>query len=159
MTKCTFKKANNVGDELVGADEDGELYKGIVSFMIIGLTQNIPYVFKALPETKIRGEWLMEELWNCFNILHGNRFRVRGVVCDNHSSNVSAYMKLLAHYGQNDKDLFINFKESNIYLFFDTVHLIKNIRNNLLNNKIFKFPTFIFQGLYNDVKVTGGEIS
>ena len=68
---------------------------------------------------------------------------------------VSTYMKLLAHYGQND--LFINFKESKIYLFFDTVHLIKNIRNNLLNDK--RFLPFIFQGLYADVKVTGGEIS
>ena len=52
-----------VGSELVGADEDGKWYKGIVSFMIVGLTQNIPYIFKALPETKISGEWLMEELW------------------------------------------------------------------------------------------------
>ena len=52
-----------VGSELVGADEGGELYKDIVSFMIVGLTQNIPYLFKALPETKISGEWLIEELW------------------------------------------------------------------------------------------------
>ena len=101
----------------------------------------------------------MEELWNCFNILHENGFRVRGVVCDNPYGNVSAYMKLLAHYGQNDEDLFINFKESKIYLFFGTVHLIKKIRNSLLNNKRFIFPPFIFQGLYDDVKVTGGEIS
>ena len=45
-----------VGGELVTADEDGELYKGIVSFMIVGLTQNIPYVFKALSGIKISGE-------------------------------------------------------------------------------------------------------
>ena len=96
----------------------------------------------------------MEKLWNCFNILHENGFRVRSVVCDNHSSIVSAYMKLLAHYGQNDKDLFINFKESKIYF-----HLIQNIRNNLLNNKRFIFPPFISQGLYDDVDVTGSEIS
>ena len=50
-----------IGSELVGADEGGELYKD--TYMIVGLTQNIPYLFKALPETKISGEWLMEELW------------------------------------------------------------------------------------------------
>ena len=30
------------------------------------------------------------------------------------------------------------------YLFFDTVHLVKNIRNNLLNARKFVFPPFGF---------------
>ena len=42
------------------------------------------------------------------------------------------------------------------YIFvFDTAHIIKNIRNNF----IFIFPLFAFQGLCNDIKVNGGEIS
>jgi hypothetical protein len=34
--------------------------------------------------------------------------------------------------------------DKNIYLLFDTVHLVKNIRNNWLNekNKLFIFPSF-----------------
>ena len=32
-----------------------------------------------------------------------------------------------------------------IYLFFDNVHLIKNVRNNLLNCHKFVFPSFSFQ--------------
>ena len=31
---------------------------------------------------------------------------------------------------------------SKIYLFYDNVHLLKNIRNNLLNSRKFVFPSF-----------------
>ena len=71
---------------------------------------------------------------------HWNFF-VCALVADNHSSNVNAFTSF--------KDLFNS--ESNLfwghsdnqgkrtYMFFDTVHLIKNIRNNLLNAKQFVF--------------------
>ena len=81
----------------MGASDDGQLSKGIISFMNVRLMENIPYVFKTLSETEISGEWLMEEIWNYLNILNENGFRVRGVTCDTHSRNVSAYTKLLAH--------------------------------------------------------------
>ena len=32
------------GGQLIGAAINGELYKGIVSFMIIGIKQNTPYI-------------------------------------------------------------------------------------------------------------------
>ena len=84
----------NVGGELAGVDEYGELLQGIISFMIVGLKQSIPYVVKALPEKKLYGEWLKSELLNCLNTLHKNELNIRAVVCDNHVSNVSAYRKL-----------------------------------------------------------------
>ena len=38
--RCICKKSEEyVGGELVGVDEDGELFKGIISFMIVGLKQ------------------------------------------------------------------------------------------------------------------------
>ena len=43
--------------------------------------------------------------------------------------------------------------------FFDSVHLMKNIRNNLLNNKRFLFPAFSFSGFYDQINCDGGEIS
>ena len=129
------KSEEYVGAELVGVDEDGELFKGIISFKIVGLKQS--YVVKALPEKKLDGEWLKSELLNCLNILHKNEFNIRAVVCDNHASIVSAYRKLLTDCGQNEHDLFVILNGKKTYLFYDTVHLIKNIRNNLLNNKVF----------------------
>ena len=42
---------------------------------------------------------------------------------------------------------------------YDTVHLIKNIKNNLLNNKRFLLPSFKFNNFFDKINVTGGEIS
>ena len=56
-------------------------------------------------------------------------------------------------------DLYITLNNQKTYLFFDSVHLVKNIRNNLLNRKRFLFPTFNFTGFYDPISVSGGEIS
>ena len=39
--------------EMFVCDNKGELYKGIVYFMIFGLKDSIPYVIKSSPETNI----------------------------------------------------------------------------------------------------------
>ena len=82
----------------------------------------------------------------CIDDLHMCGFRVRGLVTDNHSSNVGAFKVLLKSY---PGDLETNFQlpdaENKTYVFFDTVHLVKNIRNNLLNSKKFVFPGFKFE--------------
>ena len=36
--------------ECVGADDKGNLYKGIVAFMIAGLKESIPYIVQSIPE-------------------------------------------------------------------------------------------------------------
>ena len=45
------------------------------------------------------------------------------------------------------------------YLFFDIIHLIKNIRNNLLNQKKFVFPSFSFDLLEDNIEVPAGYIT
>ena len=42
---------------------------------------------------------------------------------------------------------------------YDSVHLLKIIRNNLLNSKRFIFPAFHFNGLIDPISVTTGEVS
>ena len=147
------------GGETYGADDNGELYKGIMSFMIVGLRSSVPYVVKTLPEKKITGDWVKESLLSCLKMLQENGFNVRGTVCDDHSTNVNAYSEILKEYGQSPDDLFITMNGKKIYLFFDTVHLIKNVRNNLVGRKRFLFPEFHFQGFYDDIDVQGGEMS
>ena len=51
------------------------------------------------------------------------------------------------------------YKSKKIYLCFDTVHLVKNIRNNLLGYKGFLFPPFTFDGFKDRISVTGGELN
>ena len=50
------------GGSLVGADENGELYTGVMVFMVVGLKESIPFVVKACPEFKMSGKWLSEEI-------------------------------------------------------------------------------------------------
>ena len=44
-------------------------------------------------------------------------------------------------------------------IFHETVHVVKNIQNNLLGNKRFQFPGFEFFGFEQDVIMPGRESS
>ena len=83
------------GGQTIGADEENNLYKGVVSFMVVGLKESVAYVVKSVPETNITGEFLKEKLLECIKTLEDCDFNVRAVVSDDHSSNVSAYQLLL----------------------------------------------------------------
>ena len=54
------KMAQYYSGEYVGKNEQGELYKGIVAFMVVGLKKSIPYVIQATPEVTFTGAWLAE---------------------------------------------------------------------------------------------------
>ena len=43
---------------MIGCDDEGELYKDIVYFMIVGLKKSIPYVIKSFPKTNNDTNWL-----------------------------------------------------------------------------------------------------
>ena len=77
----------------------------------------------------------MKTLKNC-------GFVVSAIVSDNHSANVLAYKLLLKEFDHLDDNLFVEHGYQKIYLLQDAVHLIKNVRNNLLNYKRFMFPAF-----------------
>ena len=70
---------------------------------------------------------------------------IRGIVTDNHSVNVHAFSVLIKIFNSGS-NYYINHPENSrkIYLFYDTVHLMKNIRNNLLNKKNFVFSEFVY---------------
>ena len=149
--------------KLLGGDSEGTMYKGILTFMIVGLKKNIPMVIKAVPETKIEGKMVSFNIEDSIKSLHEVGFQVRSVISDNHPSNVAAFRDLSEKFGISPNENAITFpfnsELSTIYLFFDSVHLLKNIRNNLLNAKRFLFPLFSFSEFYDDISVPGGEES
>ena len=123
---------NIVEESFFGSKINNELYKSIVCFMIIGLKENMSYVVKAAPVTFINSELLKDELLNCLQLSITGEFNVRTVIWDNHAANVSKFTKLILQFGEDNESLFIYFQSQKIYSFYDTVHLIKNVRNNLL---------------------------
>ena len=44
------------GGKYIGSNSDGELFSGIVVFMVVGLKKSVPIVVRAVPETSINGE-------------------------------------------------------------------------------------------------------
>ena len=77
----------------------------VVSFMVVGLKENISCVVKAIPIVKLNSDWLKSEILNLIEFLTKNSFNVRGVVCDNHASNVSSFTKLVATHGEKKERL------------------------------------------------------
>ena len=153
---CQYHSGDFVGD-----DEEGNLYKGIVVFMVVGLKKSVSYVVKAIPEIKVTGDLVANGIKQVIESLTGAGFNVRGVVSDNHSANVSAFRKLLVEFGNHQSDLFIQHpsNKDKTYLFYDNVHILKNIRNNLLLAKTFSFPAFSFSVMNKVVECSDGSIS
>ena len=144
----------------VGEDENGELYKGVIGFMMSGLKESIPYVVQAIPEVTFTGKWLCEKIAENIQTLIEAGFCVRAVVSDNHSTNVSAFSFLTKRYNSPSSMYFTHpSNEVKTYLFFDNVHLAKNIRNNLLNGKKFVFPSFKFESGGIKIDCPDGYIS
>lgn len=115
----------------------------------LGCYYNKLYIFLS---SFLPGGWLAQEMTKCIGDLIEIGFKVRGLVTDNHAANVAAFSKLLQ---ENDGDACNYFTHPDAdfktYVWFDPVHLVKNIRNNLINGKKFVFPAFDFQ--LNDINI------
>ena len=48
--------------EYVEVDKEGNLYKGIVAFMVVGLKQSMPFVVQAIPEVTFNRQWLAQKI-------------------------------------------------------------------------------------------------
>ena len=83
-------------------------------------------------------------------------FNVRAMVSDNCSTKVLAYKLLLKESGHLDDNLFTEHSYQKIYLLHNAVHLIKNIRNNLLNHNISSFKN---NGFEDPISVKCGQVS
>ena len=55
------KSAQCQSGEYVGVDEEGNLHKGIVAFMVVGLKQSISFAFQAILEVTFNGQWVAEK--------------------------------------------------------------------------------------------------
>ena len=60
-------------------------------------------------------------------------------ISDNHSTNTSAFNILIKKYPNTRKDVNIINHLSGIYLLFNPLYLLENIRNNLINSRRFVF--------------------
>ena len=92
------KEEQYVGGGLIGADKNGELFSGIMTFMIVGLRKCIPWVVKAIPEFNLKGLCIADHLAETIGTVQNAGFRVRGIVSDDHSTNCLAFETLIKKY-------------------------------------------------------------
>ena len=107
--KIYLQKCEYSGGESIGTDDKGSAYKGMVCYMVVGLKNNVSHVLKSVPEKELIGKWLSNELLDCIKSLQDSGFKVKGVVSDDHVSNVSACRILLSRLATCQIYLFIVF--------------------------------------------------
>ena len=80
---------------------------------------------------------------------------------DNHASNVAAFRNLSDKFSPEGNMYKIILNNHLIYIFYDSVHIVKNLRNNLLSRKRFLFPPFSCDAIAisEPITIAGGEIS
>ena len=113
--------------KLIVCDDNDNLFKEIMTFMIVGVRKNVPFVVKAVPESKIEGKWLSGQIIETIQSLHEISFHVRAVILDNHPSNVSALNKIFSKYesqSHENKILHHSTLHRRTYLFYDSAHLL-----------------------------------
>ena len=96
-------------------------------------------ILEELKEFKFKNKRIFQpnviQIFDSLKTLKNSGFRVRAIVLDNHSASVLAYKLLRKEFYHLDDNLLIECDYQKIYLLHDAVHLIKNVRNNLLNYK------------------------
>ena len=128
------------GQTIIGCSEDPQMYKNILCFMATSLTNTIPFIIKAIPIFTMSSKIVNNGILNCLENLTYEEFHPRAVISDDHRTNISSFNYLMNTYPvPKKKYCMINPNTSLIIYFrFDTVHLIKNIRNFLIGARFFR---------------------
>ena len=85
--------------KLIGCDDNGDLFKGIITFMIVGVWKNVPFAVKAVPESKIEGKWLSGQTIKTIQSLHEIGFHGRAVVLIDPATCPPSTNEILSNYG------------------------------------------------------------
>ena len=78
--------------KFISADENRNVYKGEIVFIIWGLKQLVSVVLKECPEVALTGKWLGDQLADCAFALAQAGFNVQKIVIGNQA----CYMNVFA---------------------------------------------------------------
>ena len=85
------KSAQYQSGEYVEIDEEG-----IITFMVVGLKQSLPFVVQAILEVIFNGHWLVKKTSDNIDKLIEFGLCVPSIqITDNHSANVNAFSALI----------------------------------------------------------------
>lgn len=111
--------------------------KHICVFMLRGLFSNWKYVLNYfVTENAISAEKIKAIIGKNIKISKSCNISVRALCGDQGKNNVKSYRLI----GVSPEKPYVIIEGVKIYFLFDAPHLIKNVRNNLLNNSSLKTP-------------------
>ncbi|PAA86097.1 hypothetical protein BOX15_Mlig018626g1 [Macrostomum lignano] len=122
------------GGHIIGYSEDdpAKLARTVLAIMVKPLMGAIPYVARLVPIYSLKPHFLYEQIARLISIIHNCGGVVISLICDNHFTNRNCFELF-------SPDPATPWKAANpadptqpLFLLYDTVHLIKNIRNNWL---------------------------
>ena len=116
--------------KLVVADNEGKLYKGVMTFMINNLKKSIFFVIKAIPEINSERKWHSENSDNCIISFDSVGFNVCAIISDNHSTNILAFKYLFNICRNKQKGENINHPGFYPSIF---LQLLSSRKNSILN--------------------------
>lgn len=128
-----YKSNNLVG---FAQNQDMQQARTVMSFMVKSVFGSFKDIIRLIPVLNPSGETLKELPLQVVHFAQQIGFRVLVIITDNNRINQSMFKMLC---GEN-LNYFINplFPNEVIYVQYDTVHLLKNFRNNWLNVKNFQ---------------------
>lgn len=141
--KITYK-----GNKVVGmAKNSNELQTAttVQTFMFKSILSDNKDVVAMLPVKNLNSDFLFHSTLQVLSLLNHVGYEVVAIISDNNKVNVKCYKALC-----NDNSIkpFIVHPSDNtkiVHLLFDTVHILKNLRNNWLNEKNM---TFIYPSVH-----------
>ena len=129
---------------IVGCDADLRMNKSVFCLKVVSIMKSVPYVLKAIPIVRLSHQLICNCILNCLSVLSQGNFVIRAaIIADNHRTNLSSFQHLSKVYPITGKPNCISNphrSSQHIFLMFDKVHLIKNVRNNLLAARSFQVP-------------------
>ena len=115
-----------------GLSEANDVASKIQAFMLNSVFSGNEDIIALYPVMTLNAEELRKLLLQVLKVLHEAGFVVLSLICDNNRMNRNAYKLLccgnIKSYIDNPFD-----PTHKIFLLFDTVHLLKSVRNNWLN--------------------------
>lgn len=120
-------------------DNTSQCARTILAVMLKPAMKGKPLIISLIPIYKLSLDFLYEKIMEILKILHQCGISVINLMSDNHPTNQSLFSKMTSTYPVTPH---VNYKckdpndaNREIYLLYDPVHLLKNIRNNWYTEK------------------------
>ena len=155
-------EANFDGDNYLSEDDKSALYKTMLCFMVASMFKTFSYVISAVPFVNAKGINVHKAALVCLSNLVSAKFYVRAMISDDNAINVLANKYFLKSHQKDQRNYAIKNPYDNtqtLYLFYDTPHLIKSIRNNFKRSGGFSVPEFKFQHSQKNITVPAGTVA